>query len=225
MIMENYYTIKFYLDRQMIDLSEDQIKRRILIFKKQIDAESIVKKIKTGKTYAWSINYDYLHLFKRKRALAKNIKQKKNYPIVTTNQNRKIDYQYEISINLKGGMKTNNIENAYDEKYYVEISQQIFKIIREDMFYVIEKDKYGYNHVHIATNGSPSMIKMAIDFVLKQKLGFDADFLNKTNAIHNESIRNLYAFKEYLKKPSFYKNIGLIPQSPIYIYKKDNYYE
>lgn len=224
-MMENYYTIKFYLERQMIDLSEDQIKRRISILKKQIGAESIIKKIKIGKTYAWAISYDYLHLFKRKRALSKNIKQKKNYPIVTTNQNRNIDYQYEISINLKGGIKTRNIENAYNENYYVEITKQLFKILREDMFYVVEIDKYGYNHVHIATNGSPNMIKMAIDFVLKRKLGFDADFLSKTNAIHNESIRNLYAFKEYLKKPSYYKNIGIIPQFPIYIYKKDNYYE
>lgn len=225
MIMENYYTIKFYLDRQMIDLSEDQIKRRILIFKKQIDAESIVKKIKTGKTYAWAINYDYFHLFKRKRALSKKLKQKKNYPIIQTDENRKLDYQYEISINLKGGIKTKNVENAYDENYYIEITKQLFKIIREDMFYVVEKDKYGYNHVHIATKGSPNLIKMALDFVLKNKLGFETDFLNKTNAIHQESIRNLYAFKEYLKKPSYYKNIGLIPQLPIYIYKKDNYYE
>lgn len=223
--MENYYTIKFYLDRQMIDLSEDQIKRRILIFKKKIDAESIVKKIRIGKTYAWVINYDYLYLFKRKRAHSKNVKQKKNYPIIHTNENRKFVYQYEISINLKGGIKTKNVENTYDENYYVEVSQQIFRIIREDMFYVVEKDKYGYNHVHIATNGSQNMIKMAIDFVLKQKLGFETDFLNKTNAIHNESIRNLYAFRQYLKKPSYYKNIGLIQQSPIYIYKKDNYYE
>lgn len=49
-MLENYYTIKFYLERQMIDLSEDQIKRRISVLKKQIGAESIIKKIKMSKT-------------------------------------------------------------------------------------------------------------------------------------------------------------------------------
>ena len=225
MLMDNYYTIKFYLERQMIDLSEDQIKRRISVLKKQIGSESIMKKIKTGKTYAWAINYEYLHLFKRKRALSKNVKQKKVYPIIETIENRKVDYQFEISINLKGGIKTNNIENTYDENFYIEITKQLFKIIREDLFYVIEKDKYGYNHIHIAINSSSTLIKMAIDFVLKNKLGFDAEFLNKTNAIHNETIRNIYAFREYLKKPSYYKSIGIIPQLPTYIYVNDNYYE
>lgn len=223
--MEQYHTIKFYISRKMIQLSEDQIKRRLRHLNGRKDFSKIAKKIKTGRTYAWAINYDYLSLFDRQRALKKDMVKKKEIPVIETLDDKKLDYKYEISINLKGGINSSNTDTSYDVNYYKEVCHQLFKIVRNDMFYVLEKDKYGYHHVHIAINGETSLIKIALDHVLKKLLCLDDHFLTQSKAIHHEEIRNLYSFRKYLKKDFLLNDIMVIQQSPLYIYKSENYYE
>lgn len=227
-IMNKFKTIKYYLERDIINLSVDQIKKRIKkIIKEQKDNwSSIVKKIKVGKTYAWAINYEYLNLFERQRALSKKYKQiRKKHIINHSPIKKKRDYEFEISINLKNGC-TQHETFSYDRSFYIHIVEEIFKITRQDLLYVHEVDKYGYNHVHIALNGEEDDIKIALDYVLVHKLNFDRAYLKSSRAIHFEPLENQHAFRQYLKKIQQFPSFGRIEiNTEKYIYKEDNYCE
>jgi len=222
----NYYkTIKYYTERGMIDLSRDQIIKRINKIQNQYkDHELIVQKIKTGRTYSWAINYQFLDLFKRERVLRSNLKKlKPKHQIKHSSTNKGIDYEFEISINLKGGMSQSE-DVSYDQSYYNYILEQIFLITRRDLLYVHEQDKYGYNHIHIASNGTEDDIKIAIDFVMVHKLSFDRKFLNTSRSIHCTPLENQYAYRQYLKKSQHYPSFGSLPTNQEnYIYKEENY--
>lgn len=223
--MNIYRTIKFYTERNMIDLSRDQIIKRINhIRNNRKDHETIVKKIKVGRTYAWAINYQFLDLFKRERALAKNSKNRKlKSQIKHSNIRKTRNYEYEISINLKDGLKQNDSQ-SYDQTYYSYIVEELFKITREDLLYVHEVDKYGYNHIHIACNGNEEDIKIALDFVMVNKLKYDRAFLKSSRAVHCEPLENEYAYRQYLKKLQQFPSFGAVAtNSEMYIYEEDNY--
>ena len=225
--MNIYRTIKFYTERNMIDLSRDQIIIRINhIRNNHKDHETIVKKIKVGRTYAWAINYQFLDLFKRERKLRANVKKFiPKHQIKHSNINKKMDYEFEISINLKGGV--NKIDNlSYDQSYYKTIAEEIFKIVRQDLLYVNEVDKYGYNHIHMAINGEEDDIRLAIDFVMIHKLGFDQKFLKSSRAVHFEPLENIHAYRQYLKKLENFQSFGSVATNQEnYIYVKENYEE
>lgn len=224
-LMNYFKTIKYYTEREMIDLSIDQIKLRIKkICDEHNNHETIVKKIKHGRTYAWGINYKFLHLFKRERALAKNSKNRKlKSQIKHSNIRKTRNYEYEISINLKDGLKQNDSQ-SYDQTYYSYIVEELFKITREDLLYVHEVDKYGYNHIHIACNGNEDDIKIALDFVMVNKLKFDRAFLKSSRAVHCEPLENEYAYRQYLKKIQQFPSFGAVAtNSEMYIYEEDNY--
>ena len=225
--MNNYRTIQYYKERDMIDLSRDQIIKRInKIRSERRDYETVVKKIKIGKTRAWVINYRYLHLFERERALANiNKKRKQKLEIKHSKVDKRRKYEFEISINIKDSFKQNN-SISYDQSYYNYIVEEIFKITRQDLLYVHEVDKYGYNHIHIACNGDEDEIKIALDFVMVNKLKFDRAYLKKIKAIHCEPLENEYAFRQYLKKLQQYPSFGAIAtNTEMYIYEDDNYEE
>src|SRR5690606_16098750 len=163
-----------------------------------------------GRTYAWAINYQFLDLFKRERKLRANVRKLiPKHQIKHSNINKRMDYEFEISINLKGGMSHDNV--SYDQQYYNYIVEQIFIITRQDLLFVHEQDKYGYNHIHIASNGSVDDIKIAIYFVMVNKLGFNPSFIKSSRAIHIEPIENMYAFRQYLKKLQHFPTFGTIP--------------
>lgn len=225
-IMNYYKPIKYYTERGMIDLSTDQIKKRIKkIQNHHKDHETIIKKLKVGRTYAWAINYHFLDLFERERKLRANVRKLiPKHQIKHSKINKRMDYQFEISINLKGGMSHDNV--SYDQSYYNYIIEQIFIITRQDLLFVHEQDKYGYNHIHIASNGTEDDIKLAIDFVMVHKLGFNRKFLNTSRAIHCERLENQHAFRQYLKKLQYYPSFGkLATNQENYIYLNENYEE
>lgn len=215
--MEYYKTIKFYLERNMIDLSEDQIKRRITKLKLNSYSSNIIKKKLIGKTYAWCVNYFELNHFQRIR---KKVNRRKTnvLPINKSLVNKCVDYKYEVSINLKSGIQTKNLGESYSYDYYRELADSIFRIVRADMFYIIETDEFGYNHLHMGINSDEVTIKIAVDYVLKSIFCFEDEFLKKEKVSHTDEIRNLFAFYEYLDK-----DLNNLPVN--YIYKNENYYE
>lgn len=222
----NYFkTIKYYTERGLIDLSRDQIIKRIYKIQNQHkNHETIAKKIKTRQTYSWAVNYEYLYLFQRERALSNHRKKlKQKHQIKHSNINKRRDYEFEISINLEGGVNQSD-RLSYDQSYYNYIVEEIFKITRQDLLFVHEVDKYGYNHIHIASNGAEDDIKLAVDFVMVHKLGFDRSFLKSSRSVHCEPLENMYAFRQYLKKLQVFPSFGKLPTNQEnYIYLDENY--
>src|SRR5690554_1922114 len=122
-----YLPISFYLDRNIIDLSKDQVKRRIKDKKKlsdiNPDIENIVRFKNFKNTSGWTINYQYLDYFQRKRNHKQPYKPPKNKLLKTSIHDRNIYYQYELTINFKDGCNLNHIDGgSYDVNYYSHLA-------------------------------------------------------------------------------------------------------
>lgn len=224
-----YLPISFFLDRNIIDLSMDQIKRRIKD-RKRLSAlnpniEEIVCFKKFKNTSGWVINYEYLDYFQRQRDHKKPYQKPKEKSIKTSIHDRKIDYDFEITMNFKDGCNLNHVDGgSYDVCYYTHIAHEIFRLNRNDMFYMVEKDNENYYHVHIGLNGDPDEI-VAIVSILLLRLVQQND-LNSTipngKKINFDRIHNLFGFKKYLKKNYYSTRYGETVVSLTFIYTDEN---
>lgn len=224
-----YLPISFYLDRNIIDLSMDQVKRRIKDKKKLYDlnpdVENIVRFKKFKNTSGWTINYQYLDYFQRKRNHKQPYQIPKSKLLKTSIHDRKINYGFEITMNFKDGCNLNHVDGgSYDVNYYNHIAHEIFRLNRNDMFYMVEKDSDNYYHVHIGLNGDPDEIEVIV-CVLLSKLVQQNDINSKIpdgKKINFDRIHNLFSFKKYLRKNYYSTRFGETVVPLRFIYKDEN---
>jgi len=168
------------------------------------DNNIIRKKVINGKE-KWLINSNYVSIyFQRKRQLKSNIDgfnkimEKKVRKVKATLQiPDDIDrYNIELSINFK---------DNYDRDYYDYIVKDLFLRSSFDMFYVIEEDTFGFNHLHIGIKGNTEELRLILRHTYDNLHlhDFDGDedkiFSKQTNIA---VIRNHNAYLDYVKKGS-----------------------
>lgn len=164
----------------------------------------VMKKVIKGKE-KWLINSNYVtEYFQRKRKLKSsdvgfNQRMEKKVRKVKSTFSVPIDidkYNIELGINFK---------DDYDREYYEYILKDLFLRSTYDMFYVVEKDAYGFNHLHIGIKGNTEELKLILrhTYVNLHLHDFDGDedkiFSKQTNIA---VIRNHNAYLDYMKKGS-----------------------
>lgn len=194
--MNNYKSITNYLKNGIINLSRKQLKRNIKkIYKEGNDAVLLLKN-KRG-VLEWHVDCTRIHLVDRSRKAKKS--NKEHCLEINGAENYDIKYKTSITINFK--------EN-YDSKYYSTIANFFNQIYRHSLYYVIEKDENGYNHIHIGCTGAIEVIKIQLRELLHDYLGYDELNFNTERLFDNASyspvlIEKIFrdsAHQQYLKK-------------------------
>ncbi|TGN29177.1 hypothetical protein [Empedobacter tilapiae] len=193
-------TIEFYQRTNIINLSYRSLMRRIDLVR---GMNNVLRSKVINGSRTLLINYDYIQeYFQRKRKLKlgiddfnkkmeKKVRKVKSTLIVPDNISK---YNIELSINFK---------DDYDRDYYEYIVKDLFLRTAFDMFYVIEVDSFGYNHLHIGLKGDADELKLILQHTYDNLLLHDYDgeeeklFSKQTNVA---VIRNNNAFLDYIKK-------------------------
>lgn len=193
-------TIEFYQRTNIIDLSYRAILRRIF---KIYNLKNVVKKKVINGHDSWIINSDYIDdYFCRKKKRKRNeigflqLQEKKVHQVKSIHIKPKdIDrYQIELSINFK---------DYYHQDYYHYIVKDLFLRTGYDLFYIIEKDSLGYNHLHLGIKGNSDVIKLILKHTYSNLYfhEYDADadkiFTKETNVA---VIKSHNAYLQYLEK-------------------------
>lgn len=193
-------TIEFYRRTNIIDLSYRTLMRKI---GKVRGMSHVVKKKVINGTETLLINYDYVDkYFTRKRKLKTNIEcfnEKMEKKVRKINSTYKVpknidSYTIELSINFK---------DNYDREYYLYIVKDLFLRSSFDMFFVIEQDSEGYNHLHIGVRGQLEELKTILKHTYSNLHlhDYDADkdelFCKQTNIA---TIRNYNSYSDYVNK-------------------------
>lgn len=195
-------TIEFYRRSNIINVSYRTIMRQIA---KIAGIDNIVKKKVINGKDKWLINSDYISdFFQRKRKLKSNIDgfnkrmekrvRKVRSTLVIPNDIQQ--YNIELSINFK---------DDYDKSYYEYIVKDLFLRSAFDLFYVIEEDLDGFNHLHVGLKGDTDELKLILKHTYENLHLHDYDgdenkiFSKQTNIA---VIRNHNAYLDYLKKGS-----------------------
>ncbi|WP_282629625.1 hypothetical protein [Empedobacter sedimenti] len=166
----------------------------------------VVKKKVINGSETWLINYKFIpEYFQRKRKLKSNIddfnqKMEKKVRKVKSTFIVPVDidkYNIEMSINFK---------DDYDKDYYEYIVKDLFLRSCFDMFYVIEEDSIGFNHLHVGIKGDDTqelklILRHTYDYLHLHDYDGDKNkiFSKQTNVA---VIRNHNAYLDYLKKGS-----------------------
>ena len=193
-------TIEFYQRTNIINMSYRTILRKI---GKIYNVKDIIKKnVINGKEH-WEINSDYItEYFQRKRKVKCNEEgfnqriEKKVRKVKTTLTVPDDIIKYSIELTI-------NFQDNYDEEYYDYIIKDLFIRTEYDMFYVIEKDSSGFNHLHVGLKGNPEELKLVLKHTYDNLHLHDYDeeeekfFTKKTNVA---TIRNHNAFLDYISK-------------------------
>lgn len=194
----------FFIQTGIIDLSIDQIRRRARNLEKE--GSLLVEKKKNNRgSWEWFIDTAGIFIFERIRkkkktdefklssneALARNI-HPETMPVGN------IDYRIEISINFK---------EEYDDNYYEYFVKQFFVRNQANLYFKIEKDKDGYNHLHIGTCGILEDVKLIINHIVSKILNQKNDFYLKefygkhiSTNVNIQPLEDNFKFQQYLKK-------------------------
>ena len=195
-------TIDFYLRTNIINVSYRTVMRQI--GKISCDNNIIRKKVINGKEKCL-INSNYISdYFRRKRKLKSNnvgFNQRMEKRVRKVKSTYKVPediekYNIELSINFK---------DDYDRDYYEYIVKDLFLRSSFNLFYVIEEDTFGFNHLHIGLKGDTEELKLILRHTYENLHLHDYDgdedkiFTKQTNIA---VIRNHNAYLDYLKKGS-----------------------
>jgi len=230
MKINHYISKSFILKTGLLDLSEDQLKRNIKkIAKIESDLhdklnreveEGIIEKyekkyiIPTAKLMRnengvneWHVNYFKIQNIGRKRKHKNNSISKIKAKIESGK--RKIthyslipppnaNYTTEISLNFK--------EN-YHAAYYEEVAKELYIRYQKNLYFVTERDKEGFVHLHIGCEGNKKEIMILMNHIVENVLGhFDDSYIkiledgNFESNLHIDDIRSNDAYKKYLTK-------------------------
>lgn len=193
-------TIEFYLRTNIIDVSYRTVMRQI--GKISGDNNIIRKKVINGKEKCL-INSNYISdYFRRKRKLKTGIdgfNQRMEKKVRKVKSTYKVPYdidKYNIELSI-------NLKDDYDNDYYDYIVKDLFLRSSFDLFYVIEEDTFGFNHLHIGIKGDTEELKLILrhTYVNLHLHDYDGDedkiFSKQTNIA---VIRNHNAYLDYLQK-------------------------
>lgn len=91
-----------------------------------------------------------------------------------------------------------NPKNNYTVEYHKQLLNEIKdKLPNNTIVYTIEKDKRGFNHVHIVTDATKETMSKIVEGTLSQYLDLAFDCRTQTNKINNK-----FSVIEYIKKAS-----------------------
>ncbi|MDM1041692.1 MULTISPECIES: hypothetical protein [Empedobacter] len=193
-------TIEFYQRTNIINMSYRTIMRQLGSISGDINI--VKKKVIEGRE-TWQINYDYIHeYFQRKRKVKSNEEgfnqrmEKKVRRVISTLTVPEDVSQYNIELGI-------NFKDDYDRNYYDYIVKDLFIRSEFDIFYVIEEDSSGFNHLHVGLKGDPEELKLVLKHTYDNLHLHDYDgeeenlFSKQTNVA---IIRNQNAYLDYLKK-------------------------
>lgn len=184
----------------IIDVSYRTIMRQL--GKISGDINIVKKKVIKGQE-TWQINSNYIsEYFRRKRKVKSNeegFNQRMEKRVRKVNSTLKVPndiekYNIELSINFK---------DNYDRSYYNYIVKDLFLRSEFDLFFVIEEDSIGYNHLHIGLRGDVDELKLILRHTYDHLHLHDYDgeeeklFSRDTNIA---VIRNHNAYLDYMKK-------------------------
>lgn len=197
-------TIEFYQRTNIINLSYRSLLRKIDLVR---GMDNVVRKKVINGSRMILINSNYVTVyFQRKRKLKAGIdgyNQKMEKRVRKVKSTYKVPddidrYNIELSINFK---------DNYDRDYYDYIVKDLFLRSSFDLFYVIEEDTFGFNHLHIGLKGDTEELKLILRHTYENLHLHDYDGDEDKDKIFSKQtniavIRNHNAYLEYLKKGS-----------------------
>lgn len=226
----HYISKSFIIKTGLLDLSEDQIKRNIkrIAAKEQQEKEQLEREIKLGEREAWEIGYFVPTVFLRRNkngvkewhvnyskidkigrtrkpktnsinTVQKRIETSKRKLINYSNTPPKVAfYTTEISLNFK---------ETYHAAYYEEVAKELFVRYQKNLYFVTEKDREGFVHLHIGCEGNKKEIMIIMNHIVENVLGrfddtyikfLEGDYYNSD--LHVSDIRSDQAYQKYLIK-------------------------
>ncbi len=200
--------LSFYRKTGMIDLSEDQIKRRRKELIEKNPSALSFQKNKRG-CFEWFLDYNHLYEFNRRRKKKGSSKHgvpdiKKERLFNSINYKDKapatgmLNYSTEISINFK---------DDYDIEYYEHFAKELFIRNYDNLYFVVEIDRDGYKHIHIGSCGGFEEILIICDYITRKVCKRENDAYMKaikgvqyeTN-VHIEPLIYDAGFQKYIQK-------------------------
>ena len=155
----------------------------------------------------WHVNYSKIENIGRTRKPKKNttnsvqkrIQTSKRKLVNHSNTPPKLAYYTtEISLNFK--------EN-YHAAYYEEVVKELFVRYQKNLYFVTEKDREGFVHLHIGCEGNKKEIMIIMNHIVEKVLcQFDDTYIKFLEEDHYDSdlhvsdIRSDQAYQKYLTK-------------------------